>query len=131
MAFRFNILADFYWEAKIDEVLRTISRTEYRSFFKQQDYGNALNGLTVVLMCQDPTLGLKQRIRFYRKEKEIDMDIMLDLPLFISISQKEREKIVVNKLISEIPPVIKKYKIADFDLIKFETDVKNCMSKIL
>lgn len=82
-------------------------------------------------MCQDPALNLKQRIQYSKKERKIYMDLMLDLPLFISISQKEREKIVVSKLIAEIPPIIKKYKIADFDLIKFETDLKNCMSKIL
>lgn len=36
MAFRFNILADFYWEAKIDEVLDTLSNTGYRSFLKSK-----------------------------------------------------------------------------------------------
>lgn len=131
MAFRFNIIADFYWESQIDKVLDTLSNTGYRSFFKEQDYGNTLDGLTIVLICQDPTLNLKQRIKYSKKERKIYIDLMLDLPHFISISQKEREKIVISKIISEIPAVIKKYKIVDFDLLKFELDLKSCMSKIL
>lgn len=56
---------------------------------------------------------------------------MLDLPRFLDIAQKEREKIIVDKLIAEIPPIITKYKLEDFNLTKFETDLKNWMSKIL
>ena len=56
---------------------------------------------------------------------------MLDLPHFMEITQKEREKIIVGKLILEIPPIIAKYKLEDFDLVKFKTDLKNWMSKIL
>lgn len=131
MAFRFNILADFYWEAQIEKVLESLSNIGYRSFFLEQDYGTSLVGITVVLMCQAPNLNLKQRIRLSKKEKKIYLDIMLDLPSFIEIAQKEREKIIVNKLISEIPPIITKYKLKDFDLAKFETDLENWMLKIL
>ncbi len=56
---------------------------------------------------------------------------MLDLPHFLEITQKEREKIVVGKLITEMPPIIIKYKLEDVNLLKFETDLKNWMSKIL
>lgn len=63
MAFRFNILADFYWEVHIDKVLDLLSDTGYRKYFSEQDYGTSLDGITVVLMCQDPNLNLKQRIR--------------------------------------------------------------------
>lgn len=131
MAFRFNILADFYWEVHIDKVLDLLSDTGYRRYFSEQDYGTSLDGITVVLMCQDPNLNLKQRIRLSKKEKKIYLDIMLDLPRFLDIAQKEREKIIVDKLIAEIPPIITKYKLEDFNLTKFETDLKNWMSKIL
>ncbi len=56
---------------------------------------------------------------------------MLDLPHFVEVSQKEREKMIVNKLIAEIPPIITKYRLEDFNLVKFETDLKNWMTKIL
>lgn len=56
---------------------------------------------------------------------------MLDLPHFLEIAQKDKEKIIVDKLIAEIPPIITKYKLEDFNLAKFETDLENWMSKIL
>lgn len=131
MNFRFNILADFYWESKIDKVLDTLSETAYRHFFSEQYYGSSLNGITVVLMCQDPNLKLKQRVKLSKKEKKIYLDIILDLNRFLQIDQKEREKIVVEKLIDEVPAIIRKYKLEDFDLQKFESDLKNSMTKIL
>lgn len=131
MSFRFNILADFYWESKIDKVLDTLSETGYRRFFSEQYYGSTLNGITVLLICQDPSLNLKQRIRLSKKEKTIYMDIMLDLNQFLKIEQKEREKIVVEKLINETPAIIRKYRLEDFDILKFESDLKKWMIKIL
>lgn len=131
MSFRFNILADFYWESKIDKVLDTLSETGYRRFFSEQYYGSTLNGITVLLICQDPSLNLKQRIRLSKKEKTIYMDIMLDLNQFLKIEQKQREKIVVEKLINETPAIIRKYRLEDFDILKFESDLKKWMIKIL
>ena len=131
MAFRFNILADFYWETNSDKVLDLLSDTGYRRFFLEQNYGSSLEGLTVVLMCQDPNLKLKQRIRLSKKERKIYLDIMLDLNQFMGLIQKEREKIIVEKLLSEIPPIIAKYKLEDFNVSKFEMDLQSQMSKIL
>jgi len=128
---RFFITCDSFWEAQVDKVIDRIDDTGYKRYFSEQDYGTSLEGITVVLMCQNPNLNLKQRIRLSKKEKKIYLDLMLDLPQFIEITQKEREKIIVDKLITEIPPIITKYKLEDFNLVKFEIDLKNWMSKIL
>lgn len=56
---------------------------------------------------------------------------MLDLNQFLQIDRKEREKVVVEKLIDEVPAIIRKYKLEDFDIQKFESDLKNWMTKIL
>lgn len=128
---RFFITCDSFWEAQVDKVIDRIDDTGYKRYFSEQDYGTSLEGLTVVLMCQNPNLNLKQRIRLSKKEKKIYLDIMLDLPHFLEITQKEREKIIVGKIISEIPSIITKYKLEDFNLVKFETDLQNWMSKIL
>ena len=50
---------------------------------------------------------------------------MLEFLQFKKIIQIEREKIVAEKLIVEIPPVIKKYKFDDLNLQKFKKDAKN------
>ena len=128
---RLFITCDSWWEAKVDKVLDTLHDTGYIRYFLMQNYGSSLDCVGIVLMCRDPNLNFKQRIRFARKEKTIYLDIMLDLNQFLVISQKERERIIVEKLISEVPPIIAKYKLADFNLAKFETDLKFWMSKIL
>jgi hypothetical protein len=131
MALRLNILADFYWETHIDKVLNTLSDNGYRRYFLEQDYGTSLEGVTIVLICQNPNLNLKQRIRLSKKEKKIYLDIMLNLNQFLEINEKEREKVIVKKIITEVPQIIAKYKLGDFNLAKFKVDLENCMSKIL
>jgi len=128
---RFFITCDSDWEAKVDKVLDALDQTGYRKFFAEQDYGKSLDGVTVVLMCQDPALNLKQRIRYSKKEKKIYMDIMLDMFQFIRIDQKERNRIVVEKLIAEMPPIIAKYKLGDFNLSMFKAHLSEWMTKII
>lgn len=125
------ITSDSFWEAKVDKVLDRLYDTRYGDFFYQQDYGSSLASVAVVLMCQDPNLKLKQRVRLSKKEKTLYLDVMLDLKHFLTIDQQERERIVVEKLISEVPQVIAKYRLEDFNLVKFERDLRNWMSKIL
>jgi len=131
MSFRFNILADFYWESKVDKVLDRLSTIGYRRFFVEQYYGSSLEGITVVLMCQNPDLNLKQRIRFSKKEKKIYLDLMLDLNQFLLIDQRQKERVAAEKLIEEIPVIISKYKLNDFNLPKFESDLKKALSVLL
>jgi len=102
-----------------------------RFFFEKQEYGNSLDCVAIVLMCQDPSLNLQQRIRFSRKERTIYMDIMLDFDELIKIDQNAREKVVVEKLIEEVPVIIRKYKLVDFNLLRFEKDLRKWMSKML
>ena len=121
---RINILCDADWEAKIDKVLDNFSNLGYRRFFEERSYGCSLEGVTIVLMCQDPKLNLKQRIKHSIKEKKIYLDIMLDLLQMKSIDQQQRNKIVADKIINEVSPIIAKYKFNDFDLVKFKEDLK-------
>ena len=127
----FFITTDSWWEAHVDKVVFLIDDTGYEQYFSEQDYGTSLEGLVVVLMCRNPDLNFKQRIRLSKKDKILYMDIMLYLPQILELDQKERERIIIGKLIAEIPVIIKKYKLKDFDLAKFETDLIRYMSKIL
>jgi hypothetical protein len=128
---RFFITCDSFGEAKVDKVLDRIDDTGYKRYFSEQSYGSSLDGITVVLMCQDPNLKLKRRIKFSKKAKKIYLDIMLDLNQFLIINQKEREKTIVERIILEIPPIIAKYKLIDFNVAKFESDLQIWMSKVL
>jgi hypothetical protein len=128
---RFFITCDANWDARIDKVISTINKTGYEVLFEKRDYGKSLEGVAVILMCRDPSLNFKQRIRYSKKEKDIYIDIMLDFFQFVRIEQVEREKIVAEKLIAEIPPIIAKYKLENFNLTKFKADLVKCFKKML
>ena len=128
---RLFITCDIFWESKVDKVLDRLDESGYVEHFEVQNYGSSMLGIVVVLMCQGAELELKRRIRFLKKDKTLYMDIMLDLKHFLVMSQKEREEVVIEKLISEIPAVINSYKLKDFDLQRFEGELQEWMNKIL
>lgn len=127
---RFNLLSDANWESKVDKVLDSLSDFGYRDFFEQRNYGKSLDGITVILMCKNPKSNFKQRIRCSQKEKRLYLDIMLDLNEFTHIEQADREKIVARKLVTDLPPIIAKYKFPDFDLTRFESDLRDLLKNI-
>jgi hypothetical protein len=127
---RIFITCDCYWETKVDKVIDKIDATGYKRYFADQNYGSTLENITIILMCQNPELKLKQRIKFAKNDKKLYVDIMLDFLLMLDLSQIEREKNIADKIISEIPIVIAKYKFADFNLSKFELDLRNWIGKI-
>ena len=129
MGFEISILADFYWETRIGDVLAILSKSKYRFFFSERTYGSSVEGIVVVLMCQP--LDLKRRIRFSKKEKILYMDIMLDYEQFMVITQNERNKIAIKKLMSEVPEVLAKYKFEDFNYSKFQKDFDSFFGKVL
>ncbi len=53
------------------------------------------------------------------------MDIMFDLQQFRTLQQEERERLVAAKIMTELPPVLKKYKFESFDAACFEADLGN------
>lgn len=119
---KFGITCDAWWETKVSEVLNIFPIRETFDFFYLKNYGADLTDIFIVLMCRHTEYNFKQRIRFVKKEKALYMDIMLDFDLFMKITQPERNKIVMDKLIEEVPTIISKYKFKDFDLPKFTKD---------
>ncbi|OOV20219.1 hypothetical protein [Flavobacterium sp. LM4] len=118
----FGITADSWWETKVSDTLSLIPQREFKDFFYLKDYGTDLNDIFIVLMCRHTEYNFKQRIRFIKKEKALYMDIMLDFDLFLKITQEERNRIVFEKLIKEVPEIIAKYKFKNFDLDTFKQD---------
>lgn len=55
---------------------------------------------------------------------------MLDYYFTSEITQEERISSVVKKIIEEVPPIIKKYKLKDFDLDTFMEDIRGYFKKI-
>lgn len=125
---RFTILYDSWWEARIDKVTYHLSDLGYRHFFDDRNYGSSLEDIVLCLMCSGYEHVLKRRIRQSKKEKILYIDIMLDLSQFKTISQEQRNQIVIDKILDEVPTIVKKYKFKDFDTAKFESDLKAIFS---
>jgi len=124
---RFNILCDADWESRVDQVLNGLSDFGYRQYFEERDYGSGMIGITVVLMCQDPGLNLKQRIRFSKKEKKLYIDVMLNLTEMKASNTEQRRNIVATHLVSSVHEVVAKRKIEEFNSIAFISDFDNWM----
>ena len=117
----FFLTADCNWESKRDHATRNL---ELREFFQDRSYGDDIaGGIYVVLMCRDPDLKFKQRIRFSKKDQSLSMDVMLDLPFFVSATHAQRREAVARQLLSDIPRVIDKYKFKNFDLATLSNDL--------
>ena len=125
------ITCDCFWESKIDEVVFALDDIGYENYFCDKDYGNSLKSITVIFVCQNSNLGLKQRIRYSKIKKHIQIDIMLDLKKMVSVGFTEKKNVMVKKLISEVPIAIKSKKLDDFQFKEFVDSFQNYMRKAL
>ena len=119
------ITCDAWWESKVDKVLGDLEDLGYRRFFEDKDYGESVAEIGIILMCQDASLNLKQRIRFAKQKRDLSMDIMLDLEQMMQLDHESRRKIIAEKIVTEVPLVLKKYKFKDFDLPRFSKDLSD------
>lgn len=128
----FILSGDANWDSRIDISKRNFhSPIDYYQYFQRRNYGIDVSKIFIVLMCRETNLNFKQRIRFTKKDKVLFIDIMLNLDQFRIIEQKYRDSIIAYKLINEIPPIIKKYKFKDFNLLAFEKDLNKLFKKFI
>ncbi len=119
------ITCDAWWESKVDKVLGDLEDLGYRRFFEEKDYGESVAEIGIILMCQRASLNLKQRIRFAKQKRDFSMDIMLDLEQMMQLDHESRRKIIAEKIVTEVPLVLRKYKFKDFDLPRFSKDLSD------
>jgi hypothetical protein len=120
---KFTITGDTDHRSGVGELIDVTSGPA-RSHFQKIDYGSGLDGVCVVLMCQRPELNLRRRVRYSRKDKTVYMDIMLNLPTMEAASPEERMHEVAQRLWNEVPEVLSRYKIPDFDRVRFVADFR-------
>ncbi|QIF04955.1 hypothetical protein [Roseimicrobium sp. ORNL1] len=101
-----------------------------RKHFAPKNYGEGLSEIVVVLMCQDSALNLKRRLRYSRKESKVYMDIMLDLPAMSAATPEARKQEVMQRLFDEVPEVLERYRIPDFDREVFVADLRSWIAHI-
>jgi len=98
-----------------------------RKAFDGEQYGAGLSEIYVVFMCRTPDLKFKQRIRLDRKDLVLYMDIFLDYHLMVKGPTERRYDHLARKLYDELPPILAKYKIKDFDTERFIADFRRFM----
>ena len=111
----------------VGKVVGEISGPTRKHF--ERDYGPGVNGICVCLMCRDPYLKFKRRLRFSKKDKVLYMDIMLDFPQMRELSHEQRKAIILQRLGDEIPTILRKYAFKEFDEPRFVDDLKNWLLK--
>ena len=124
-----RITCDVNEESGVGEVVGEISGPTRRHFVPK-DYGIGLAGVAVGLMCRDPERNFQRRLRFARKEKTVFMDVMLDLAQMREADHSGRKQIIRERLTEEIPAVVRKYSIGDFDDARFAEDLKAWLAEI-
>lgn len=128
---KINILADAWWESRVGAVLQWLSSASYWEIFEENIYGEGLACLAIILVCREPSLKFKRRIRYSRKDKTIYMDVMLELSKFMNLTPEERKREVINALLKEVPEIVGKYKIEDFNTERFLLDFNQKFTSIL
>lgn len=99
--------------------------------FAPMDYGAGAPDIAVILMCQDPGLNLKRRVRLSKKDKTLYLDVMLDLPTMKFAKTKARRQFVFKKIHDDVSEVIARYNLPDFDSERFLKDLKTWLDSRL
>ncbi len=127
--FHVRITSDEDSESGVGEVVSEISGPT-RNHFASKNYGDGLRGICVVLMCRNPALNFKKRIRFSSVDERLYMDIMLDLPEMQSASPATRKSKIYQRIITEVPEVVGKYKFSGFNEPRFSEDLKEWFNSL-
>jgi hypothetical protein len=118
------ITGDTDEESGVGEIIDSVSgpTTEH---FAIEDYGVGSIDIVIVLMCQDPALNLKRRVRLSKKDNTLYMDIMLDLPTMKGAIPKKRQQLVFKKIHDDLKESIARYRLPNFETERFLRDLKS------
>jgi hypothetical protein len=119
----FFLTSDANTESGLGEILFGVN-TALDKYFADRFYDDTGIAIAIVLMCRDPALHFKKRVRFSKKDKCLYMDIMLDLDVMTSMNAVERKLTVADRLLTEVPQVISKYNFKNFDLPRLSSDLR-------
>jgi hypothetical protein len=120
---RFSILSDADDETGLHEIVYEVNGP-IGNFFTNRFYDDSGIEMAIILMGRDPRWDFKQRIRFVKKENCLYMDLMFDWNMVVESDHTARKEIVAEKIVTEVPQIIAKYKFKDFDLPRFTKDLR-------
>ena len=109
-----NILADSSWESKLDHAMKVL---DCRSL--AGDFGTGLDKIVICLMCRSTEHEFKQRVRHTQANATLGIDVMLDLPFFVSATHVQRRAKVAEQIAMQVRAVLVKKRIKEFDADSF------------
>jgi len=121
---KFFITSDADKETGLSEIIYEINRSPMDDFFVDRFYDDSGIEMAVILMGRDPQWNFKQRIRFVKKENCLYIDLMFDWQTMVDADHVSRKRIVAEKIVTEVPPIVAKKKFKDFDLPRFSRDLR-------
>jgi hypothetical protein len=125
----FRITSDANEESGVGHIIDEISGPT-RKHFVSENYGLGLLGIVIVLMCRNPELKFKRRLRLVKKDRKLYLDIMLYLHEMTPLEHEARKRVIGSRIAGELPSILRKYSIPDFDDVRFIDDMHDWFRSI-
>lgn len=122
--FKFNLITDTDYFYGILEAKQQIASYEFYKLIESDHYGDDLKGIVIVLVCREPDITFKKRLRLSNKEKILYFDIVLDFDAFFELTHDQVISEICKIILTKVPPIVEKYKFKDFNLDKFMINLK-------
>jgi hypothetical protein len=128
MEFAFGQILSFRLEGKIP-ILTSMS-DELADCFAEQRYGSVIDRIVVGVVCveQEFESRFEVRTRFTRREKLLEHGVKLDLEALLSAGEEEARRILGSAILNSLGNIESK-KIGDFDLSRFERDLRRFLGE--
>ena len=75
----------------------------------------------ISMLYYDPNHRFEDRNRHTQSDRTLDVILLFELAALRKMATAERPLFFANRLLTDLPSMIAKYKFVDFDLPKFET----------
>jgi hypothetical protein len=112
---KFWIGCDIDWETRVDSVRDELIALHFEPSFEGDQYGPGIEMIAILLTCRDPSHKFRQRTKWIADERILETDILLPHSEMIAATPEQRRTILVQALLNEVPRVIEKKKVSDFD----------------
>lgn len=124
-----RITSDSNIECGLGPVIDEISGAT-EDYFATRSYGVGSFGIGVILMCRDPELDFKPRVKFSKEKGKLYVDVMLSLDEMKHSTHACRKKIVAERIGKIIPICLSKYSVPQFDQMQFIADLQSWLKLI-
>lgn len=93
-------------------------------FFKKKEYGTGIQSLVITFTCVAPSFDFffKPLKKYLKTKKLLEYGIKFNYDNFTNATEKETKEMIAKEVLNSLS-IIKEFKIKDFDLDKFRSDI--------